>query len=70
MNTREFWTPLWGDLGTLPTPVNITTSSALTYVAVKQLSQAITCMSSLNVSGYTVLDNDVTCVGNLSVNGI
>ena len=70
INTREFLTPLWGDLAMLPTPENITTSSALTYVVVKQLSQPITCMSNLNVSGYTTLNNNVTCVGNLSVNGV
>ncbi len=48
----------------LPTPENITTTSALSYVVVKQLSQAITCMSSLNVSGYTTLNNNVTCMNN------
>ncbi len=54
-NTREFLTPLWGDLGMLQTPENITTSSALTHVVVKQLSQPITCLSNLNVGGYPTL---------------
>ena len=27
VNTREFLTPLWGDLALIPTPANITTSS-------------------------------------------
>ncbi len=52
-----------------PTPSNITTSSSLSYVAVKKISQPITCMSSLNVSGYTTLTNNVTCLNSLNVNG-
>ena len=69
INTREFLTPTYGDLAMVPTPSNITTSSSLSYVAVKQLSQPMTCMSSLNVSGYTTLNNNVTCMSNLNVNG-
>ncbi len=34
-----------------PTPSNITTSSSLSYVVVKQISRPMTFMSSLNVSG-------------------
>ena len=74
VNTREFLTPLWGDLALIPTPANITTSTSLSYVAVKQLSQPITCMSSLNVSGYTtlndtILNGNATCMGYLNING-
>jgi hypothetical protein len=69
INTREFLCPLWGDLGMVSTPNNITTSTSLTYVVVKQLSQPITCMSSLNVSGTTTLNYNVTCMNNLNING-
>ena len=59
----------------IPTPANITTSTSLSYVAVKQLSQPITCMSNLNVSGYTtlndtILNGNATCMGYLNVNGV
>ena len=69
INTREFLAPTYGDLGMMPTPANITTSTSLTYVVVKQLSQPITCMSSLNVSGTTTLNYNVTCMNNLNING-
>ncbi len=47
---------------------NIISINNLTYVVVKPLSQAITCTSSLNVSGYTTLINNVTCMNNLNIN--
>ena len=69
INTRDFLTPTYGDLAMVPTPSNITTSSSMSYVAVKQLSNPMTCMSSLNVSGYTTLNDNVTCMNNLNING-
>ncbi len=69
INTREFLTPTYGDLAMAPTPSNITTSSSMSYVVVKNISQPMTCMSSLNVSGYTTLNNNVTCMNNLNING-
>ena len=68
INTREFLTPTYGDLAMVPTPGNITTSSSMSYVVVKIISQPMTCMSSLNVSGYTTLINNVTCMSSLNVN--
>ncbi len=65
----DIFTPLWCDLGMLPTIDYSTSSSAFTYVVVKQLLQAITCMSSLNVSGYIILKYNVTCMSNLHVHG-
>ncbi len=38
-------------------------------VVVNQLSQPITCMSTINVSGYTVLNNNITCMNNLNIKG-
>ena len=70
INTREFLCPTYGDLAMISTPDNITTSTSLSYVVIKNISQPMTCMSSLNVSGYTTLNNNVTCMNNLNVNGI
>ena len=70
INTREFLCPTYGDLGMAPTPTaNIPTSSSPSYVILKNISQPMTCMSSLNVSGYTTLNNNATCMSNLNVNG-
>ena len=71
INTREFLCPLWGDLAIAPTPTaNIPTSSSPSYVILKNISQPMTCMSSLNVSGYTTLLNNVTCMSDLNINGV
>jgi hypothetical protein len=70
INTREFLCPLWGDLAIAPTPTaNIPTSSSPSYVILKNISQPMTCMSSLNVSGYTTLFSNATCMNNLNING-
>ena len=69
INTREFLCPLWGDLAMAPTPDNILTSSSLSYVVLKNISQPMTCCSSLNVSGYTTLFSNATCMNNLNING-
>ena len=69
INTVGFLTPSYGDLGLLGTPNGITSTSS-SYVVVKQLSQPITCSSSLNVSGYTTLSNNTTMNSSLNVNGI
>ena len=50
INTSGFLTPAYGDLGLLPTPNGISSTSS-SYVVVGRLSQPMTCMSSLNVSG-------------------
>ena len=69
INTQVFLTPnYYGDLGLQGTPNGYTSTSA-TYVVVKQLTQPITCLSSLNVSGYTTLLNNTTCMHNLNING-
>ena len=69
INTVGFLTPSYGDLGLLGTPNGITSTSS-SYVVVKQLSQPITCSSSLNVSGYTTLSNNTTMNSSLNVSGI
>ncbi len=70
INTREFLCPTYGDLGMASTPAaNIPTSTSPSYVILKNTSQPMICMSSLNVSGYTTLNNNATCVNNLNVNG-
>jgi hypothetical protein len=68
VNTTGFLCPYFGDLSLASTPSNITSNSS-TYVVVTQLSQPITCFSSLNVNGYTTLNNNVTCKNNLTVDG-
>ena len=68
VNTSGFLCPYFGDLSLATTPANITSNSS-TYVVVTQLTQPITCFSSLNVSGYTSFNNDVTCMSNLTING-
>ena len=50
INTQGFLTPSYGDLGLLPTPSGYTSSSN-SYVVLKQISQPMTCSSSLNVMG-------------------
>ena len=68
VNTVEFLTPTYGDLGLMPTPNGITSTST-SYVVVGRLSQPITCNSSLNVSGVTTLSNNTTINGKLNVMG-
>jgi hypothetical protein len=68
INTTGFLCPYFGDLSLASTPGNITSNSTH-YVVVTQLSQPITCFSSLNVSGYTTFNNNVTCKSNLTVDG-
>ena len=69
INTQGFLTPTYyGDLGLQGTPTGYTSTSS-TYVVVKQLTQPMTCLSSLNVSGYTTLLNNTTCMNNLNING-
>ncbi len=50
VNTTGFLCPYFGDLSLASTPSNITSNSTH-YVVVTQLSQPVTCFSSLNVSG-------------------
>ena len=52
----------------MPTPNGIASAST-SYVVVGQLSQPMTCKSSLNVSGITTLANDVSCLSSLNVSG-
>ena len=67
INTQGFLTPTtYGDLG-LQGTTNGFTSTSSTNVVVKQLTQPITCLSSLNVSGYTTLLNNTTCMNNLNI---
>jgi hypothetical protein len=68
INTPDFLTPSHGDLGLMPTPNGITSTST-SYVVVGRLSQPITCVSSLNVSGVTTLSNATTCLSSLNVSG-
>ena len=68
INTAGFLTPYYGDLSLASTPGYITSTSS-TYVVVTQLTQPITCVSSLNVSGYTKFLNNVTCLSSLNING-
>ncbi len=53
-----------------PTPTaNIPTSTSPSYVILKNISQPMTCCSSLNISGYTTLFSNATCMNNLNING-
>jgi len=68
INTSGFLTPAYGDLGLLPTPNGISSTSS-SYVVVGRLSQPITCVSSLNVSGYTSFQNATTCLSSINISG-
>ena len=68
VNTTGFLCPYFGDLSLIPTPANITSNSS-TYGVVTQLTQPITCMSSLNVSGYTSFNDNLSCMNKFNVNG-
>jgi len=68
INTSGFLTPTYGDLGLLATPNGISSAST-SYVVVGRLSQPITCVSSLNVSGTTTLSNNATFLSSLNVSG-
>ena len=68
VNTTGFLCPYYGDLSLASTPYNITSSSS-TYVVVTQISQPVTCLSSLNVSGNSNFFNKATCHSSLNVSG-
>ena len=64
VNTVGFLTPTYGDLGLRAN------ASGNSYVVVKTISQPMTCLSSLNVSGGSIFSNNVTVNGILNVSGI
>ena len=58
-NTVGFLTPTYGDLGLMPN------ASGLSYVVLKNKSQPMTCMISLNVAGNTTLNCSLNVIGNI-----
>jgi hypothetical protein len=68
INTTGSLCPYYGDLSLTPTLAD-KPSTSTNYVVVTQLTQPITCFSSLNVSGYTKFSNNVTCMSSLNVSG-
>jgi hypothetical protein len=68
INTTGFLCPYYGDLSLAPTPPDKPSTSA-NYVVVTQLTQPVTCCSSLNISGNTTMLNNATCMSSLNVNG-
>ena len=69
INTVGFLTPTCGDLGLIPTPNGITSTSS-SYVVLKNISQPMICQSSFNVSSMTTLSNNTTIDSSLNVSGI
>ena len=71
INTRDFLTPSYGDLGLLPTDTALyPLSSSPSYIVIRKVNNALTCLSSLNVSGVSSFINNSTFMSNLNVNGI
>ncbi len=72
VNTTGILCPYYGDLSLAPTPSEIISTSThwTHYVVVTQLTQPITCCSSLNVSGLTKFLSNAPCIGDLYVNGV
>ena len=68
INTTGFLCPYYGDLSLAPTPPD-KPSTSTNYVVVTQLTQPVTCCSSLNISGNTTMLNNATCMSSLNVNG-
>ena len=71
INTRDFLTPTYGDLGLLPTDTALyPNSSSPSYIVIRKVNNALTCMSSLNVSGISTFNNNSTFMSSLYVNGV
>ena len=70
INTRDFLTPSYGDLGLLPTDnVLYPNSSSPSYIVIRKINNPLTCVSSLNVSGYSQFKDNATFCSNLNVSG-
>ena len=63
-------TPSYGDLGLLPTDMDLYPNVSLpSYIVVEEIHNPLICLCSSIVSGYSTFENDVTLMTSLNVSG-